>query len=374
MTRWIEALEQDLRFAARGLRKSPGFTLVAVLTLAIGIGATTAVFSIINGVLLRPLPYPDSDRLVALSNVKHKDPESIGMPSWLVSSTDVAHWRAESQVFEQLEFVSHPDIVAMSGAGSGERVGVQHLSVQLLPLLGIKPLMGTIPTDDLTEKAGSTGFMISYEFWKRHFGGDPKVLGQTIFGDTGSGPILAVLEPGFDLFGTWTPEVFVIQGMGNAADSGVGDVRWLVGVGKLKRGVSIRQAQAAMDVTASHLSQAFPENYKNIGIKVEPLQKRLFGWWANVYYMVFGAVVLVLLIACANVANLLLVRGDGRRKEIGVRVALGANRRSLVRQVLCESVLLSLVGGAIGLVLAFVGVRVFNLWAPFWFPKATEVW
>jgi hypothetical protein len=264
MTRWIEALKQDIRYAIRGLRKSPGFTLVAVLMLAIGIGATTAVFSVINGVLLRPLPYPDQDRLVALSNSFRGRPHSWGA----VSSTDVAHWRVENEVFEQLEFVSQPDIVAMSGAGSGERVGVQHLSARLLPLLGIKAFMGTVPTDDLTEKAGSTGFLISYEFWKRHFGGDPKVLGQTIFVDTGSGPILAVLEPGFDLFGTWTPEVFVIQTMGNAADSGVGDVRWLVGVGKLKRGISILQAQAAMDITARQLSQAFPENYKDVGVKV----------------------------------------------------------------------------------------------------------
>ena len=255
MSGWIEASGQDLRYAVRGLRKSPGFTLVAVLTLAIGIGATTAVFSVINQLLLRPLPYPDQDRLVALSNIFPGHPDSWGS----VSATDVAHWRADNEVFEKLEFVSGPDIVAMSGAGSGERVGVQHLSARLLPLLGIKPFMGSLPTDDVTEKLGSSGVLISYEFWKRHFGGDPKVVGQSIFVDTFSGPILAVLEPGFDLFGTGVPEVYVIEGMGEARDSGVGDVRWLVAVGKLKRGISVRQAQAAMDVTARHLAQAFPE-------------------------------------------------------------------------------------------------------------------
>jgi len=371
MTRWIEALGQDLRYAVRGFRKSPGFTLVAVLTLTIGIGATTAVFSVINGVLLRPLPYPDQDRLVAVSNFNPNDPQSVGeLPSWLVSATDVAHWRADNTVFEKIEFVSHPDIVAMSGAAHGERVGVQHISAQLLPLLGIKAFMGTIPADDATEKQGSPGLLISYEFWKRHYGGDPKVLGQTIFVDTFSGPILAVLEPGFDLFGTWTPEVFTIAGMGNAADSGVGDVRWLVAVGKLKPGVSVQQAQAAMDITARHLSQAFPEEYKDLGAKVEPLQKHLFGWWASVYYMLFGTVGAVLLIACTNVANLLLVRGDGRRREVGVRMALGANQRRLIRQVLTESVLLAVIGGVAGLALSFLGVRVFNLWAPFWLPRA----
>jgi len=366
MTRWIELLGQDLRYAVRGLRKSPTFALIAVLTLAIGIGATTAVFSVVNQLLLRRLPYPDQDRLVALSNIFPDHPDYRGP----VSATDVAHWRADNQVLEKLELVSGPDMVAMSGAGSGERVGVQHMSAQLLPLLGIKAFMGSLPTDDVSEKLGSSGVLISYEFWRRHFGSDPKIVGQSIFVDTFSGPILAVLEPGFNLFGTGVPEVYVIEGMGVATDSGVGDVRWLVAVGKLKPGVSVLQAQAAMDVTARRLAQTFPENYKGIGVKVEPLQKRLFGWWGNVYYGLFGAVGLVLMIACANVANLLLVRGDGRRREIGVRVALGASQRGIIRQILTESVFLSIIGGVAGLALSFVGVRIFSWWAPFWFPRA----
>ena len=365
----IEALAQDLRYAARGLRKSPGFTLVAVLTLAIGIGATTAVFSVINGILLRPLPYPDQDRLVALSNVYASRPEN----SATVSGTDVSHWKVDNQVFENLDFVSHPDIVAMSSAGYGERVAVQHMSAQLLPLLGVKSFLGTIPSDDISEKNGSLGVLISYEFWQRHFGGDPNVLGKKMFVDTWSSTIVAVLEPGFDLFGTGTPEVYEIDGMANATESGINDVRWLVAVGKLKRGVSIQQAQAAMDVRARRLAQAFPEMYKNVGVRIERLQKRLFGEWARVYYTLFGVVGLVLLIACANVANLLLVRGDGRRKEIGIRIALGANQVNLTRQVLTESILLSLIGGAIGLVLAFSGVRIFNLRAPFWLPRELSV-
>ena len=369
MTRWLDALTQDLRYALRTLRKSPGFTLVAVLTLAIGIGATTAVFSIINGILLRPLPYPDQDRLVAVSNFNPKHPEWFGG----VSATDVAHWRADNDVFETLEFVSHPDIVAMSSAGSGERVGAQHLSVQLLPLLGIKSFLGTIPQADLVEKPNFAGVLISYEFWKRHFGGDPNVLGQKMFVDTFSAPIVGVLEPGFDLFGWGTPEVYIIHGEGNPANSGVDDTRWFTAIGQLKRGISVQQAQAAMDVTAGHLELAFPEAYKDLGVRVEPLQKHLFGWSGHLYYMLFGAVGFVLLIACANVANLSLVRGDGRRKEIGVRVALGANHRSLIRQILTESVLLSLAGGAAGLVLSFLSIRVFNVWAPIWLPKATGI-
>jgi len=369
MTRWIEVLGQDLRYAVRRLRKSPGFTLVAVLTLAIGIGATTAVFSVINGVLLRPLPYPDADRLISVSNVDRKEPRW----SQSVSSTDVAHWRADNGVFDALEFISHPDFVAMSSAGWGERVGAQHVSARLLPLLGVKSFLGTIPPADLAEKPGFAGVLISYEFWKRHFGGDPQVLGQKMVVDTFSAQIVGVLEPGFDLFGWGTPEVYIVHGEGNPAISGVDDVRWFTSIGKLKRGVSIQQAQAAMDVMAGHLAQAFPEAYKDLGVRVEPLQKHLFGWSADVYYVLFGAVGLVLLIACANVANLLLVRGDARRKEIAVRVALGGNQRNLIRQILTESVLLSLVGGVAGLVLSFLGVRVFNVSAPMWFPKVTGI-
>jgi predicted permease len=371
MTDPIGALAQDLRYAARGLRKSPGFTLVAVLTLGVGIGATTAVFSVINGVLLRPLPYPDSDRLVSVSNVFPDSGNRFG----LVSGSDVVNWRADNHVFEvfdRLEFVSHPDIVAMSGAGYGERAAVQHMTWRVLTMLGVKPFLGSIPNDDLSERRGSEGVLISYEFWKRHFGGDPSVLGQTVFVDTGAGPIVAVLEPGFDLFGTGVPDVYVIHGMSDVVDSGIGDVRWELAVGKLKLGVSIEQAQAAMKVTQQHLAQVFPETYKNVGVRVDSLQERLFGHWAGMYYTLLGIVGLVLLIACVNVANLLMVRGDGRRKEIAVRVAMGANKRTLIQQVLTESILLALIGGLVGLLFSFVSVRIFNLWAPFWFPRQTS--
>jgi putative ABC transport system permease protein len=366
----LEILGQDLKYALRGLRRSPVFTLVAVLTLTIGIGATTTVFSIINGVLLRPLPYPDQDRLVALSNVY---PNLQGSPE-PVSGTDVSHWRDEDEVFEKLEFVSRPDVVAMSSAGSGERVAVQHMSAQLLPLLGIKSFLGTLPSDETSEKNGSLGVLISYEFWKRHFGGDPHVLGQNIFVDTWSPTIIAVLEPGFDLFGTGSPEIYEIDGMGDSAESGINDPRWLLSVGKLKEGISLQRAQAAMNVKAFHLAQLFPDAYKGMGVKVEPLQTRLFGSWVQMYSTLFGIVVLVLLIACANVANLLLVRADARRNEIGVRVALGANHLSLIRQLLTESVLLSLIGGATGLSFSFLGVRIFNFWAPLGFPRASGIW
>jgi putative ABC transport system permease protein len=351
---WIETLGQDLRYAARGLSKAPAFTLVAVLTLALGIGGTTTIFSAIDALLLRPLSYPDQNRLVALSISYAKFPRARGP----VSATDVAHWRAGNRVFEQIECVSWPDMVAMSSSGYAERVGVQHISMRLLSLLGVKAFLGTLPTDPMTEKRGSDGVAISYEFWQHHFGGDPHVIGKGVFVDTASMYVSAVLRPGFNLFGTGVPEVYMIEGTPSPADSGVNDTRFMMGIGKLKPGVSVEQAQAAMNVTALHLAEVFPEAYKDMGVKVEPLQKGLFGGTAQIFYLLFAAVGFVLLIACTNVANLLLVRGDGRRREMGVRLALGASRRTLIRQLLTESVLLSMMGGLAGIVLSFAGIRI----------------
>jgi putative ABC transport system permease protein len=261
-------------------------------------------------------------------------------------------------------------MVAMSSPGYAERVGVQHVSMRLLSLLGVKAFLGTLPTDPLTEKRGSDGVAISYEFWQHHFGGDPHVLGKGVFVDTASMYVAAVLRPGFNLFGTGVPEVYMIGGTADPADSGIDDPRFMIAIGKLKPGVSVEQAQAAMNVTALHLEQVFPGAYKGLGVKVELLQKGLFGGWAEVFYLLFAAVGFVLLIACTNVANLLLVRGDGRRGEIGVRLALGARRRTLIQGLLTENVLLSLAGGLAGLVLSFAGIRILKAMSASLFPMA----
>jgi putative ABC transport system permease protein len=366
MTGWIDALTQDLRYGVRGLRNSPGFTVVAVLTLAIGIGANTTIFNAINALLLRPLPYPDQDRLVRVSIYDPKYPQYGALVSW----TDVAHWKAATaDVFEQIEGTSGPDIVAMSGGGSGERVAVQQANALLPTMLGAKAFLGSLPTDENTEPIG---FGISYEFWRRHFAGDPHVLGRMIFADSGSAPITVVLAPHFDLFETGPPDIFMLHGGANPAESGVGDPRWIFAIAKLKRGVSIRQAQAAMDVLEQHLAQAFPEEYQGVGVRVQPLRQGLFGWSSNLLCLLLAVVGFVLLIACANVANLLLVRADGRRKEIGVRVALGASQARLIRQLLTESILLSFAGGLGGLLLSIWGIQLFDLLSPNGMPRTAD--
>jgi putative ABC transport system permease protein len=365
MTEWFQAFSQDFLYAVRGLRKNPIFALVATLTLAIGIGANTTIFNAINALLLRPLPYPDQDRLVRVSIYDPKYPRDDGSISW----TDVAHWRAATNVFEQIEGVSGPDIVAMSGGGSGERVAVQHFSALLPTMLGVKPFLGSMPTD---EKSEPIGVGISYEFWQRHFAGDPHVLGRTIFVDTGSGPIMVVLAPHFDLFKTGPPDIFLFRQIANPVESGVGDPRWVVAIAKLKHGISIQQAQAAMDVAEQHLAQAFPEEYKGTSVRVEPLKQGLFGWSSNLLYLLLAVVGFVLLIACANVANLLLIRADARRKEIGVRVALGASRTRLIRQLLTESIALSLAGGLGGFLLSIWGIKLFDLFSPSGMPHTAN--
>jgi putative ABC transport system permease protein len=369
MTEWLQALGQDLRYAVRGLRKSPGFALVATLTLAIGVSANTTIFSAVDSLLLRPLPYPDQDRLVMITNSFPNHREYDGP----VSDTDVALWKTETQAFEQLEFTSSPDMVGMSQAGVPERVGLQHVSPGFFPMMGVGPFLGSIDTYKDFEKSGypGGGVVLSYDFWQRHFASDPKVLGRSLFVDNYMSNIGAVLNPNFNLFGTHPAEMYGVDPVPDPGSPPSG--RWLIGLGKLKHGVSLQQAQASMDVVARHLGQAYPALYKDVGIRVEPLQQGLFGWSKQILFPLFGAVAFVLLIACVNVANLLLVRGEARRQEIGVRIALGANRTRLLRQLLTESILLALLGGACGLILTFWGLKLFEALSPIEFPRRANV-
>ena len=364
----METLLQDLQYAIRTLRKSPAFAVVAVLSLALGIGANSTIFSAINAILIRRPPYPSLGRLVTIVNSPLKQPGN----RYPVSTGDLFHWRKDNPVFEQIEASSWgAESNALSGAGVPERVAVQRVTPGLLPLLGVQAVLGRLVAADEADSKEGGGVAISYEFWQRHFARDPKVLGRSFFVDNDTVTVVAVLCPGFELFGMGPPDV--VQWLSVNRRSAGETQRWLMGFGRLKPGVTIKQAQASMDVLARRLEQAYPDTNKDLGVRLQSLQVGLFGWSREVLYPLFAAVAFVLLIACTNIANLLLSRASTRRKEIGIRTALGASRFRLIRQMLTESVLLALTGGFLGLLFSVWGIKIFVALAPSWLPQAKAI-
>ncbi len=365
---WFEILSQDLRYALRTMLKNRGFTAVAVLSLALGICANTTIFSAINALLFRQLPYQNSDRLVGILNQSLKEGGRQG-----VSPGDLVNWKRQNTVFDQVEltntFASKNVLV---GGGGSERVGIQYATPGLFRLLGVKPILGRLLLDEDAKQTYATSVVLSYGYWHRRFGNDPQILGKSFFMDTSSVVVVGVLSPGFDLLGTGDTDIYQPIPVEGASASEMND-RWLLAVARLKPGVEIAQAQSSMSVVARRLEQAYPDTNKGLGIAVMPLRDALFAWTGQILYPLFAAVAFVLLIACANIANLMLSRASSRRKEVGIRSALGASRFRLIRQMLTESVLLALLGGVLGLALSFWGTKAFATLVPQWYPQAKEI-
>jgi predicted permease len=374
--RVIETLFQDARYALRMLRKNPVFTLVAILTLALGVGANTAIFSIVNGVLLRSLPFPEPQRLV---RIFFADPGK-GMPSLLYSLPELEDLRNRAGVFEAVTGLARGSI-DLTGGGKPERLEMIVANANYFSMLGVSPQIGRLfgPQDYLPGFAPSV--VVSDDFWRREFGGDPRVLGQTIRLDIDAYQIVGVLPPGFrnpGRTGAHDVDVWVATGFASAADpKPLRSNRSFPGsIGRLKRGISLEQAQARLTAMAAEIRRDYPGDYPTPSgwtVQIRPLQEDVVGKVRPTLMILLGAVSVIVLIVALNIANLLLARASRRQQEMAVRSALGAGRGRIVSQMLTESVLLSALGGAAGIAAAYATLGAIVRLIPSSVPRLSEV-
>jgi predicted permease len=358
--RWIEDLWQDLRYGARMLGKNPGFTAIAVLALALGIGANTAIFSVVNALLLRPLPYYDPQRLVWVTEDFWS--REGGWAGEYAGAIDYILWQAESKSFDHLA-AFYPGDIYLTGRGEPERLDSVWATANLFPALGVAPQLGRTFTPEEDRPGSAPVAVLSHSFWQRRFGGDPAVIGQWLRLDRESRQVIGVMPPGFKFIqkaDVLLPRAINVQ---RELARNVGGSRYSIGdadggiIGRLKSRVSIEQARSELDSILHRGKQANPKGSYGDRAIVTPLGERLVGHLRRGLLVLFGAVAFILLIACANVANLMLARARGRQKEMAIRAALGAGRGRLVRLMLTESLLLSICGGVAGLLLALLGVK-----------------
>jgi putative ABC transport system permease protein len=368
----METLLQDLRFAGRTLLKRPALTVIAILTLALGIGANTALFSVVDSVLLAPLPFRDPERLAMIWASNPELARQVGLPDKLpVSPATFYDWKT-AKSFERMAIVTS-DRLSLTGDGDPEQIAAADVSGEFFQVLGTPALIGRtlLPEDDANEKR--TTLLLSHDFWQRRFGGDRNVIGRVLHLDGLPLTVVGVMPAGFAFprggemphgFGfaaqpdIWVPLAFPPERRQSRGNRGY------LAIGLLKPGVSIPGAQAEMTEISRRVERAHPDTDAGWHNRVAPLRRELVGDIRPALLILLAAVGVVLLIACVNVASLLLAQAAARQKEIAVRTALGAGRGRMARQLLTESALLALTGGAAGLLLALWGLRAFTLWIP----------
>jgi predicted permease len=362
---FLESLLQDIRYSVRGLRKAPGFALVAIVTLALGIGATTAIFSVINTVLLRPLPYKDSDRLASIHTISAKFPEfQLGE-----SIPDFEAIRSGTRSLRGLAIYLQKT-ANLTGPGDPEQISVAAVSKDLLPLLGVSPLLGRgFLADDEQRKSGDV-VLLGHGLWRERFASDPNVVGKSVILEQKSYTVIGVMPAGFEFpqktTAAWMPLILTPE------NSKPGN--WFYGVlAKISPDNGLKVAQAELDGLAVRLAEQYPKDDKGITFKLTLLQEQVTGGAKAGLMLLLGAVGFLLLIACANVSNLILSRGLERQNEIAMRAALGDSRPRILRQLLVESLVLSCLGGAAGMLLAVYGVDAYRALAPADVPRLSEL-
>ena len=366
-------LLQDFVYAGRMLRKSPAFSLVAVLSLSVGIAANTTIFSVINAVLLRPLPHNDPGRLVAVYEMYSKD--GRGFSAGPVTVGNFRDWRSQNSVFEEMAVFGNSDPATLTGAGEAERIQVQDASPEIFRLLGTDVATGRTFVKEDASAYWLSQCILSDAFWKRRFGGDRAVLGRAVTINGQVVNIVGIMPPGFWINPAAT-KVDVWRALNldsNPAIAANRHNRYLQAMARLKPGITMEQAQVEMVTIASRLALAYPQTNTDWTVQLRPLHEAFFGGRRSVLYSLLMAVGFVLLIPCANVANLLMVRAAARRKETAIRSSVGASRLRLIRQWLTESVLLALISGLLGLVWAFWGIDLLRSLAPPWFVSGVDI-
>lgn len=359
---WIHDVAQDLRYGARMLRRSPGFTVVALVTFALGIGANAAIFSIVNAVLFRAFSYPDADRLVVVFRVPVKRPDALSS----ISYRDFQQFREHNTVFTEMAGNAFHDLT-VTGAGDPFIVNTGAVTPEIFSLLGAKPLAGrTLLTEDGKQGAAPVA-IISENLWRGHFGSNPALVGQAITLDMRPFTVVGILPASFRYpDGAPPQDVWIPVAQDPLFGPLMSEARrgLLGGVARLKPGISIAQANAELSTMAARLATQYPAEDSGFTIRIQPYRQSVVGDVKTGLLILLGAVGLVLLISCANMANLLLLRATSRSREMAVRIALGARRGRIVRQVMTESVLLGVLGGLAGVLLAVVSVRLLGPFLP----------